>query len=76
MFLRFNMPFNTEHAYIQLVKVLYCKLLTNGKHLSALPLEVRLGISTLTSEVVGKWVTTVSPWPALLEEAVIVSPLT
>ena len=27
--------------YIQLVKVLYCKLLTNGKQLPAFPLEVR-----------------------------------
>ena len=31
------------NQYIQLVKVLYFKLLTNGKQLPALPLEVRLG---------------------------------
>ena len=28
---------------IQLIKVLYCKLLTNGKQLLAFPLEVRPG---------------------------------
>ena len=27
------------NQYIQLIKVLYCKLLTNGKQLPALPLE-------------------------------------
>ena len=31
------------NQYIQLVKVLYCKLLTNGKQLPAFPLEVRPG---------------------------------
>ena len=31
------------NQYIQLVKVLYCKLPTNGKQLSAFPLEVRPG---------------------------------
>ena len=31
------------NQYIQLVKVLYCKLLTNGKQLPALPLEVGPG---------------------------------
>ena len=31
------------NQYIQLVKVLYCKLPTNGKQLPAFPLEVRLG---------------------------------
>ena len=29
-----------ENQYKQLVKVLYCKLLTNGKQLPAFPLEV------------------------------------
>ena len=31
------------NQYIQLVKVLYCKLLTNGMQLPAFPLDVRLG---------------------------------
>ena len=31
------------NQYIQLVKVLYCKLLTNGKKLPAFPLEVGPG---------------------------------
>ena len=31
------------NQYIQLVKVLYCKLQTNGKQLPAFPLEVRPG---------------------------------
>ena len=31
------------NQYIQLVKVLHCKLLTNGKQLPAFPLEVRPG---------------------------------
>ena len=32
------------NQYIQLVRVLYCKLLTNSKHLPAFPLKVGLGI--------------------------------
>ena len=31
------------NQYIQLVKVLYCKLVTNGKQLQAFPLEVGPG---------------------------------
>ena len=31
------------NQYIQLVKVLYCKLPTNGKQIPALPHEVKLG---------------------------------
>ena len=31
------------NQYIQLVRVLYCKLATNGKQLSVFPLEVRPG---------------------------------
>ena len=31
------------NQYIQLVKVLYCKLLTNGKQLPTFPLEVGPG---------------------------------
>ena len=31
------------NQYIQLVKVLYCKLLTNGKQLPTFPFEIGLG---------------------------------
>ena len=31
------------NQYIQLVKILYCKLPTNGKHVPAFPLEVGSG---------------------------------
>ena len=34
------------NQYIQLVKALYCKLLTNGKQLPAFPLEVGPGTET------------------------------
>ena len=58
IYLGFNVTFNTlyrsyqrmascmgrANQYIQLVRVLYCKLPTNGKQLSAFPLEVRPGI--------------------------------
>ena len=40
------------NQYLQLVKVLYCKLPTNGKQLPAFSLEVR--IQTLISEVEGQ----------------------
>ena len=33
----------TGNQYIQFVRVLYCKLLTNGKHLPAFPLEAMMG---------------------------------
>ena len=33
----------TGNQYIQLIKVLYCKLLTNGKQLPAFPLQVQPG---------------------------------
>ena len=46
------------NQYIQLVKVLYCKLPTSGKQLPAFPLELRPGIRTPISEVVGESVTT------------------
>ena len=39
------------NQYIQLVKVLYCKLPTNGKQLPALPLEVGPGTEPPISEV-------------------------
>ena len=48
------------NQYIQLVKVLYCKLLTNGKQLPAFPLEVGPGTEPPISEVGGKSVNTLS----------------
>ena len=48
------------NQYIQLVKVLSCKLPTNGKQLPALTLEVGLGIEP---QVGGEIVTTLPPWP-------------
>ena len=52
------------NQYIQLVKVLYCKLLTNGKQLPAFPLEAGSGTEPrLQSEVGGESVTTLPPWP-------------
>ena len=52
------------NQYIQLVKVLYCKLLTNGKQLPAFPLEV--GNRTPTSEVGGECYHSPRPWPLIL----------
>ena len=49
------------NQYIQLVKVLYCKLPTNSKQLPAFP-----GFRTPISEVGGKSVTTLPPWPLLV----------
>ena len=46
------------NQYIQLVKVLYCKLLSKGKQLPAFPLEVGPGIQTPISEVGSESVTT------------------
>ena len=42
------------NQYIQLAKVLYCKLPTNCKQLPAFPLEVEPGTKTLMSEVGGE----------------------
>ena len=50
------------NQYIQLVKVLYCKLPTNGKQLPAFPLEVGPWNRTPISEVGGKSVTTLPSW--------------
>ena len=56
IYLGFYVAFNTVQViktgswkgrgnqYIQFVRVPYCKLLTNGKHLPALPLKAMLGI--------------------------------
>ena len=49
------------NQYIQLVKVLYCKLPTNGKQLPAFPLEVGPGTELSASEVGGESVTTLPP---------------
>ena len=51
------------NQYIQFVRVLYCKLLTNGKQLPAFPLEAMPGIEPRASEVGGESVTTLPPWP-------------
>ena len=51
------------NQYIQWVKVLYCKLLTNGKQLPAFPLEAVPGTEPPASEVGGESVTTLPPWP-------------
>ena len=51
-----------RNQYIQLVKVLYCKLPTNSRQLPAFPLEVR----TMISEVGGESVTTLPLWPCAL----------
>ena len=45
------------NQYIQLVKVLYCKLPTNGKQLPTFPLEAVPRTKPPTSEVVGESVT-------------------
>ena len=51
-----------RNQYIQLVKVLYWKLLTNSKQLPAFQLEVGL-----ISEVGGKSITTLPPRPLQLD---------
>ena len=52
------------NQYIQFVRVLYCKLPTNGKQLPAFPLETVRG-SSLASGVEGESVTTLPPWPLI-----------
>ena len=51
------------NQYIQLVRVLYCKLPTNDKQLPAFPLEAMPGTEPPASEVGGESVTTLPPWP-------------
>ena len=51
------------NQYIQFVRVLYCKLPTNGKQLPAFPLEAVLGVEPRPQEVRGESVTTLPPWP-------------
>ena len=52
------------NQYIQFVRVLYCKLTTNGKQLPAFPLA---GNRTPASEVGGKSVTTLPLWPPYVD---------
>ena len=51
------------NQYIQFVRVLYCKLLANGKQLPPFPLEAVPGTEPPASEVGGESVTTLPPWP-------------
>ena len=52
------------NQYIQFVRVLYCKLPTNGKQLYQLShLRKRAGDRTPASEVGGESVTTLPLWP-------------
>ena len=53
------------NQYIQFVKVLYCKLPTNGKQLPAFPLEAVPGTEPPASEVRGESVNTLPPWPPI-----------
>ena len=55
------------NQYIQFVRVLYCKLPTNGKQLPAFPLEAMTGIEPRPSEVGGESVTTLPPWPLVAD---------
>ena len=48
--------------YIQLVKILYCKLPTNIEQLQYYQLGGQAGIQTLISEVGGECATTEPPW--------------
>ena len=59
------------NQYIQLVKVLYCKLPTNGKQLPAFPLEVEQETEPQPQEVGGKSVTRF-PWLKLVFEKNII----
>ena len=51
------------NQYIQFVRVLYCKLPTNGKQLPAFPLEAVLGIEPWPQRWEARNVTTLPPWP-------------
>ena len=43
------------NQYIQFVKALYCKLLTNGKQLPAFPLEARPGIDVRSQRCIAEF---------------------
>ena len=49
------------NQYIEFTRVVYCKLPTNGKQLTAFPLEPIQDRSTASE--VGESVTTLPPWP-------------
>ena len=51
------------NQYIQLVKILYCKLPTVGKQLPAFPLEVRLGTEPQSQRWEERVFTTLPLWP-------------
>ena len=51
------------NQYIQLVRVLYCKLLTNGKQLPAFPLQAVTGIEPRPQRWEAESVITLPPWP-------------
>ena len=51
------------NQYIEFARVLYCKLLTNGKQLPAFPLTAMTGDRTPAAEVGCESVTTLPPWP-------------
>ena len=46
------------NQYIQLVKVLYCKLPTNGKQLPGFPHDIRPGFESSSHRLGGECVTT------------------
>ena len=50
------------NQYIQFVRVLYCKLLTNGKQLPAFPLEAVSGIEPQPQRWEGRVLTILSWW--------------
>ena len=51
------------NQYFLFVRLLYCKLPTNGKQLPAFPLEAVSGTEPRPQEVGGESVTTLPPWP-------------
>ena len=51
------------NQYIQFVRVLYCKLPTNGKQLPAFPLEAMAGIEPRPQRWEARVFTTLPPWP-------------
>ena len=59
---------------IKLVKVLYCKLPTNGKQLPAFPLEIGQGFE-LRSQKLEVSVTTLTLWPLFMAVAILLTVL-
>ena len=62
------------NQYIQLVKILYCKLPAVGKQLSTFPHKVQ-SLNLQTSEVGDKCVTAAPPWPAKTRVRTLISDL-